>query len=110
MRDPYSGEKCCYTGCNVPSPAHIHCRCKIHRNDRYEKARKAEYSYDWNRNSDFQKQGSYMLLLGVDPPLTIEDLKQAFRKKARSTHPDKGGCGDEFIEVKEAYDFLLELC
>jgi curved DNA-binding protein CbpA len=51
-----------------------------------------------------------MLLLGVDPPLTIEDLKQAFRKKARSTHPDKGGCGDEFIEVKEAYDFLLTLC
>ncbi len=47
--------------------------------------------------------------LGVSSGCTPEDLKAAYRKKARETHPDRAGTGSEqlFIGVKRAYDFLL---
>lgn len=37
-----------------------------------------------------------------------QELKQAFRKHALASHPDKGGNETLFIEIKEAYDFLCE--
>lgn len=48
-------------------------------------------------------------LLGLPETCTLEDVKSAYRQKAKDTHPDKGGCTEEFIQVKAAYDTLMEL-
>lgn len=45
-------------------------------------------------------------LLGVGFPAQEDELKRAYREKAREHHPDKGGDSHMFRRVKEAYDFL----
>ena len=44
--------------------------------------------------------------LGVDKNATQEDIKQAFREKAKKHHEDKGGDKDEMIEINKAYGVL----
>lgn len=48
--------------------------------------------------------------LDLAPNCTVEDLKSAYRKRARETHPDRAGAESAavFIRVKKAYDVLLE--
>lgn len=45
-------------------------------------------------------------ILELQVPFTVDEIKTAFRKKAFVTHPDHGGSKEEFIQVKQAYDFL----
>ena len=46
-------------------------------------------------------------ILGVDEDADETEIKQAFRKKALETHPDKGGDEEEFKIVREAYECLI---
>lgn len=46
--------------------------------------------------------------LGVPPDAAPEDIKSAFRKKARKHHPDKGGKTDDMAEVNKAYAVLSD--
>jgi len=46
--------------------------------------------------------------LGVDKEVTPESLKDAFRRRAQATHPDKGGAPGEFEAVKAAYEVLCD--
>jgi hypothetical protein len=50
----------------------------------------------------------FLQTLGLLPPVTVEDVKQAYRLKAKSTHPDSGGSVDEFNRVQQAFDKALE--
>ncbi len=45
-------------------------------------------------------------LLNIKAGCSLEDVKQAYRKAALQTHPDKGGSTEKYIQVKEAYDYL----
>ena len=47
-------------------------------------------------------------VLGVSPNYSLAQLKAAYNKKAKETHPDKNPGIDEaeFVAVKEAYDIL----
>lgn len=45
-----------------------------------------------------------MVTLGLAPPYAIEDVKQAYRERARETHPDRGGSAAAFAEVHEAFE------
>lgn len=46
-------------------------------------------------------------VLGIDRKASAEDVRRAYREKARLHHPDKpGGCAAKFAEVKRAYDVL----
>ena len=45
-------------------------------------------------------------ILGVEKDATPEELKKAYRKKAKEFHPDKGGDEEKFKEATEAYDTL----
>jgi curved DNA-binding protein CbpA len=45
--------------------------------------------------------------LGVKPEATTDDIKKAFRKKAKKSHPDKGGNPQEFREASNAYALLV---
>ncbi len=52
----------------------------------------------------------YYEILGLPVNSSIEDIKKAYRKKARLFHPDVNhspDSKDKFIRVTEAYDFLM---
>ena len=53
----------------------------------------------------------YYAVLGLERGCTDEEIKRAFRRRARETHPDVNdhdGAEDEFKEVNEAYDVLSD--
>ena len=43
-------------------------------------------------------------VLGLRPPLTLEDVKQAYLAKAVSAHPDRGGSPEQFIRLQRAFE------
>ncbi|MCE9631008.1 MAG: hypothetical protein K8S94_09905 [Planctomycetia bacterium] len=45
-----------------------------------------------------------LAILGLRPPLTLEDVKQAYLAKALKAHPDRGGDPQEFIRLQKAFD------
>ncbi len=45
-------------------------------------------------------------VLGVKPGASQDEIRTAYRQRARETHPDAGGSADEFQKVKWAYDQL----
>jgi len=47
-------------------------------------------------------------VLGLDASkrITLSDIKQAYRNKAKLLHPDKGGSEKEFKELVAAYELL----
>jgi curved DNA-binding protein CbpA len=50
--------------------------------------------------------GNHYQVLGVDPGASARDIKAAYRSKARSAHPDKGGSSEEFAPIARAYEVL----
>jgi len=46
-------------------------------------------------------------VLGVDPNVTAEELKRAYRKRALETHPDRGGDPETFRLVQQSYERLV---
>lgn len=48
-------------------------------------------------------------ILGVAPTASMEDIKVAYRKAARATHPDLGGSEEMFKEVQRAFQQLNDL-
>jgi hypothetical protein len=46
----------------------------------------------------------FMVTLGLAPPYVIEDVMQAYREKARQTHPDRGGSAEAFHAVHQAFE------
>ena len=36
-----------------------------------------------------------------------EELKRIYRRKAMDCHPDQGGCQEDFVELKQAYETLI---
>lgn len=52
----------------------------------------------------------YYIVLGLSSDATVEDIKKAYRGKARQYHPDINHAPDAkelFIIITEAYDFLI---
>ena len=52
----------------------------------------------------------YFKVLGLEPGCSVDDIKKAYRAKARKFHPDinpSANAKDMFIIVTEAYEFLL---
>lgn len=48
-----------------------------------------------------------LLLLGLAPPFSDDDVKRAYKKLALKAHPDQGGNHFDFIRLKEARDIVL---
>ena len=46
-------------------------------------------------------------LLGITPSATLEEIREAYRRKAKQYHPDKGGDPDMMRALTEAYQKLL---
>jgi hypothetical protein len=52
----------------------------------------------------------YYKVLGLNSDSTVDEIKKAYRKKARECHPDinpSPDAKDLFISITEAYEFLL---
>jgi curved DNA-binding protein len=50
----------------------------------------------------------YYKTLGVSHDATKDQIKKAFRKLARTNHPDAGGDEEKFKEINEAYEVLSD--
>ena len=48
----------------------------------------------------------YYKVLGVSKNASQDEIKKAFRKLARTNHPDAGGSEEKFKEINEAYEVL----
>ncbi len=49
-------------------------------------------------------------MLNLSWPCTEAEVKSAYRKLAKSTHPDGGGSEEQFLELQQAYEQALQLC
>ncbi len=52
----------------------------------------------------------YYRILDVTPDHTMDEVKKAFRAKAKKYHPDinrQPGSHDQFIRITEAYEFII---
>jgi len=49
-----------------------------------------------------------LVVLGLMPPVTLEDVKQAYLVLARDAHPDRGGSQAEFVRVQQAFEEATE--
>ena len=47
-------------------------------------------------------------ILGLMPPVTLEDVKQAYLAKARTMHPDRGGDPEQFVRLQKAFEDATE--
>ena len=47
-------------------------------------------------------------ILELDVHAKDEDIKKHFRKLSLKYHPDKNGSKEKFIELKDAYDILID--
>ena len=46
--------------------------------------------------------------MGVAPPVTVEDVKQAYLTRVKTTHPDVGGNPADFMALQEAFERATE--
>jgi curved DNA-binding protein CbpA len=49
---------------------------------------------------------SELVILELTPPISMADLKSAYRRAAAKHHPDLGGTSEGFIAVNSAYEQL----
>lgn len=49
-------------------------------------------------------------ILGVEPWASLDEIRSAYKQKAKKHHPDVGGHSQAFIEIQEAYQTGLDRC
>src|SRR3990172_756548 len=50
----------------------------------------------------------FMVALGLLPPYSAEDVKQAYLVKVKTAHPDHGGAAADFLRLQEAFEQATE--
>lgn len=55
-----------------------------------------------------EKQHRELLNLPMEGQLEISQIKAAYRRLAQKTHPDVGGSHDQFVQITEARNALIE--
>ena len=60
-------------------------------------------------NTNIKQIEHYFSLLGIPKTASLDELKKAFRSKAKKIHPDRNSsptAHSDFLELNEAFDFL----
>lgn len=47
-------------------------------------------------------------VLGIEPGASAQEIRVAWRRASRVTHPDLGGTADAFREARDAYEALID--
>ena len=47
-------------------------------------------------------------ILGISKIASKNEIKTAYRKKTKILHPDKGGNQDQFVELNNSYNILID--
>ena len=73
-----------------------------------------EYFFSWNTDpfvsrAEKEELDNDLVVLGLTKSPSEDDIKQAFKSKARETHPDKGGTCEAFRRVRDAYNNLISM-
>ncbi|HEX3725907.1 MAG TPA: DnaJ domain-containing protein [Pirellulales bacterium] len=50
----------------------------------------------------------FLAVLGLQQPVTVDDVKQAYLEKAKTTHPDHGGDPQQFKRLQRAFEQATE--
>ena len=59
-------------------------------------------------NSPGDSRPEFLVILGLLPPCSEEDVQRAYRARVAKLHPDHGGSQAEFIQLQEAYEQAQE--
>ncbi len=57
--------------------------------------------------NDTDRYEEMLRILGLSESATVQQIKTAYRRLSKKTHPDRGGDDEEFLRVQEAYEFLM---
>jgi hypothetical protein len=49
-------------------------------------------------------------VLGVDPPFSVAKIREAYRARSKSAHPDAGGSHVDFVRLRAAYEEARDYC
>lgn len=58
-------------------------------------------------NGRHEIESVHYAILGLQPSATLPEVKSAYRDKVKQYHPDQGGTVQQFLQVQEAYEYLL---
>jgi hypothetical protein len=61
-------------------------------------------------NSLGGSESGWCSVLGVTPPCSVDDIKAAYRRLAKESHPDAGGDATAFMALEQAYRDALAYC
>lgn len=75
----------------------------------FEEFQQSFFNSFFKRSHDPIKQACIILLNLQDQELTEQAVIVAYRNLAKTKHPDVGGSQEEFVQITEAKDKLLEL-
>lgn len=76
----------------------------------YKSGAKVEYRVFlaiYKRHQKTVKVNEYSEILGVNPGVSDEEIKKAYRQKSKIHHPDMGGNMHDFLRIQEAYENLI---
>jgi hypothetical protein len=59
-------------------------------------------------DDDRAQRPAFLVVLGLIPPISLEDVKQAYLEKAKTAHPDRGGSADQFVRLQKAFEQATE--
>jgi hypothetical protein len=60
----------------------------------------------WTKYRAVDKVDAALATLGLEQATNWLDIRKAYQQKIIISHPDKGGCVEDFINIREAYETL----
>ncbi|MCV6589856.1 MAG: DnaJ domain-containing protein [Marinobacterium sp.] len=60
----------------------------------------------WRRYAGIEQRHSALKTLELDEDATATEIRLQYRRLASRHHPDKGGCSERFIALRQAYETL----
>ena len=58
--------------------------------------------------NEYVRRRSPEEVLGISPEASADEVRRAYKRRVVSTHPDKGGSAEAFVELQEAMAAMLQ--